>query len=463
MRRPGRLRMVLLPCLVLLALTLPHLEQGDFRRDTGRYAAVGLHMWSGGSLLQPHLNPETPYFNKPPLALWIHGAFLKAFGAHLAVARLPSILAALGVVCASVLTVRRIGSRSEAIVSGFILALTYEFFRRTREISLDFWQLLFLMGTVYLVVTAAKTGRRSVLVAAGVPLGLALLCKPLVALAMVPLLGLWLVWLGRARWIGWLLLGTVPAALAVALPWHLYMYAEFGQSFIRRYFFHEVVDRARGLLQTSPPWYYAGKILSAYWPWLGFVGFEIWRRARHPGPRRKPGRDLLILGGSWCVYTLVLISLFPDKKPNYALPLYPMLSWAAAAGLCRVPWRRWRKWYARGFPWLAPAAIASILLVSLAPIQFQDPPDRDWQAFFAWRDASTNAAVRLAHYELDPNDICYYYIRSGQWLPSHTNALAATPAENLFLLTRPDRGTNSAPYPFVFRSKKFAVFRADSL
>jgi 4-amino-4-deoxy-L-arabinose transferase-like glycosyltransferase len=75
--------LLLLPIAWLLAVTVPHLDQGDFRRDTGRYAAVGLYMWSGGSLLQPHLNPETPYFNKPPLGLWIHGAVLKLFGVSL--------------------------------------------------------------------------------------------------------------------------------------------------------------------------------------------------------------------------------------------------------------------------------------------------------------------------------------------------------------------------------------------
>src|SRR5262249_43357247 len=136
-------KLCLLPVIWLLAVTVPHLEQGDFRRDTGRYAAVGLYMWDGGSLLQPHLNPNTLYFNKPPLAFWIYGVCLKLFGVHLTVARLPSIAAALGVVCLSVLTARQIGSKAEALTSGLVLALSYEFFRRTREISLDFWQLLF--------------------------------------------------------------------------------------------------------------------------------------------------------------------------------------------------------------------------------------------------------------------------------------------------------------------------------
>src|SRR5262245_57171343 len=115
------LKLVWLPCFLLLCVTLPHLGQGDFRRDTGRYAAVGVYMWSWGDLLAPHFGPNQPYFNKPPLPLWIHGLSLKILGVSLAAARLPSIAAAVGIVALTVLSVRRIGARSEAIASGIIL------------------------------------------------------------------------------------------------------------------------------------------------------------------------------------------------------------------------------------------------------------------------------------------------------------------------------------------------------
>src|SRR4051812_17905305 len=215
-----RWKIVLLPGLLLLMVTIPHLNQGDFRRDTGRYAAVGLSMWRDSSPLRPQLNPETPYFEKPPLALCIHGFFLRVFGVHLTVARAPSILAAFGIIIFNGLIVRMLATRAEAMASGLVLALTYEFFRRTREISLDLWQLFFLMMAAFLVVRAAKSDKRQLLALAGVPIGLALLCKPLVGLALLPILGFWLVLLGRRSWCAWLVFWTLPVALAVALPWH---------------------------------------------------------------------------------------------------------------------------------------------------------------------------------------------------------------------------------------------------
>ena len=423
MKRGKLSRVLLLPCLLLVLMTAPHLEQGDFRRDTGRYAAVGLYMWDSGNLFKPYLNPETPYFNKPPLAFWIHGAFLKAFGRHLAVARIPSILAALGVVILSVLTVRRLGSRSEALVSGIVLAMTYEFFRRTREISLDFWQLFFVMAAVYLVITGAKTGRKELVVMGGVPIGLALLCKPLVALAVTPVLAVWLVMLGRARWVWLVFAGTVPLAVLVALPWHVYMWREFGDAFTNRYLGHEVMDRARGKISSNPPFYYFKILGATYWPWLAALGYVIWHRWRGNRPRRRVSRDLVLLGGVWAIYGLLLISLFPDKKPNYALLVYPMLSWVVAAGLCRLPWAKLGAWYRGGFRWLAPAAAVLLVILSVAPIRFQAPPNKDWQKLFGWMDQQSIKPGQVIALGMDENDKCYFYIRRGWW-PAPDAAMA---------------------------------------
>lgn len=452
-RIPNRLKTLLLPCLLLLAVTLPHLDQGDFRRDTGRYAAVGLYMWTDGPLLTPYLDPQTPYFNKPPLALWIHGAFLKVFGVHVAVARVPSVLAALGVLCLSVLTARRIGSRAEALVSGCVLALTYEFFRRTREISLDFWQLLFLMLAAYLVVTGAKSARRGPVVTAGIPLGLALLCKPLVALGVIPVLALWLALLGRARWIVLLLVAALPLALLVAAPWHVYMWSVFGDAFVSQYLFHEVVERTRGHLQTGPVYYYAAVIATNYWPWLAGVVFEAWRRWRG-GTVRRRSRDLVVLGGVWCGLVLGLLSLFPDKKINYGLPLYPMLSWVAAAGLCRLPWPTLGRWYRRGFAGLAPTAVAALVLLSVAPVRFQAPADKDWQALFKWMDRESVGANQLCQRDLEPNEICYFYLKRGWW-PARFEPAAQ--GERL-VLTR--RVVGQDERGLAFRAGTLAVVRA---
>jgi 4-amino-4-deoxy-L-arabinose transferase-like glycosyltransferase len=461
------LKLVLLPCLVLLAVTLPHLEQGDFRRDTGRYAAVGLYMWSGGSPLAPHLHPEVPYFNKPPLAVAIHGLFLKACGPHLPAARVPSILAALGVVVLTVLSARQLGTRAEAIVSGLVLALTYDFFRRTREISLDQWQLFFVMLAVYAVAVALRRQTRMGWVLAGIPLGLALLCKPMNALAMIPLFGLWAVLARQTRVLPLLFFATLPIALVVAVPWHAYMYFTFGDAFVQKYFGREVVERARG--RASDPFYfYALRMAIYYWPWLPALIYGLnrfakdWSRRREKANRsshastkpphigsdsgngRPPHRRLIVFGAVWVLYVGTCLSFFPDKKVNYALPLLPMMAWMTAAGLCRLPWPRLRAWYASGFRGLAPAAVGVLIVCSVLPIQFQKPPSPEWRQLLGWLGEHRIEPSRVYFGTLECNDACYFYLKTGVWMQSAARIEGSADATAI-ILTRADTNTAALP------------------
>ncbi len=460
----NRFKLVGLPCLVLLCCTLPHLEQGDFRRDTGRYAAVGLFMWTGGQLGVPYLNPETPYFNKPPLATAIHGLFLKTFGVRVAVARVPSILAALGVVILSVLTVRLLASRAEATVSGLVLASTYEFFRRTREISLDFWQLFFVMMAVYLVAKSLKQRRSAGLLLAGVPIGLALLCKPLVALGVLPVLALWAVLVGQRRAAVWLLTGTVAVAVVVAAPWHLYMWSLFGPAFTARYFGHEVLSRVQGKLTTMPFWYFPATLFRNYWPWMLAVAWAVrerwWRSGRL---LRPPLRDVALLGCVWVGCVLLMLSFFPDKKVNYGLPLYPMLSWVASAGLCRLPWRGLRTWYARGFAGLAPVTAALLVLLSLLPIRFQAPPSEDWQALFRWLREERIPLDSLNHHNLDADSICYYYLKAGVFPKPFVPGPGPGPDAGRLVLTTHDPNSDPRAVPALFVAGELAVVSSTNM
>ena len=453
-----RIKLIGLPCLLLLCCTLPHLDQGDFNRDTGRYAAVGLYMWTDGQVGVPYLNPDTPYFNKPPLATVIHGLFLKIFHVSVAVARIPSILTALGVVILSVLTLERIASRVEAVVSGLVLATTYEFFRRTREISLDFWQLFFVILAVFLAVRSLKRETVLGLLLAGVPIGFALLCKPLVALGLLPILALWALLHKQPRAAMLLLTATPAVAGLVAAPWHFYMWHRFGSAFTEQYFGHQVLDRAEGKMSTNPFRFYFVILAQGYWPWLLAVMWAAWYRwGRGAAAPRPKSRDAVILGGIWVGCVLLMLSVFPDKKVNYALPLYPMLSWMVAAGLCRLPWRWLRTWRRRGFAGLAPPAAAMLVLLSVLPIQFQPPPNKDWQALLRWLREQRIAPASVCYRELEPNAICYYYLRTGAFprrLPGGTNQ---TTDARLLILTHRTAGITNAVESVLFSSGNLAV------
>jgi 4-amino-4-deoxy-L-arabinose transferase-like glycosyltransferase len=412
------LKIFALPIFLLIVLTVPHLEQGDFRRDTVRYAAIGEYMYHGGSWLAPHLNPERVFFNKPPMVLWIHGLFLRVFGTHLAVARVPSILAAIGVLVFSMLAVSHLGTRHEALLSGLVLASTYEFFRRTREISLDLWQLFFMMAAVWLMARAIRGGGRRDVILCGLPLGLALLCKPLVGLMCLPIFALWLVLAGRPRLTVWLGVAALPLALLVATPWHLYMYETFGQRFVGQYFVNEIIDRAQRSDQPSSIYYYLAENVWTYWPWM--IGLAL---AVYFAMKNRPSRSHFVsLAAVWVLVWFVALSLFPDRKPNYALPLYPMLAWMAGWGIGQWPRFEVSAWCERHFRWLVSGFALALLAVSLAPLEFQRPPERNWLALVHWLKANRVEAADLTYANIDLNDVCYVYLKTGGWMKTISTA-----------------------------------------
>ncbi len=406
---------------LLLALTLPHIAQGDFRTDTAWYAAIGVQSWRAESWLDfwsPEAEPGFPYFNKPPLALWIHGFLLHALGIQLWVARIGSVLAAVVALLCSVQIARLTYSRLGAAVSGCVLATTYEFFRRTKEISLDLWHTAFLFAALWCMVSVAVRAispdsaaavRRNWLwcvwwCAGGACVGLALMCKPLQGLLVFPIVGLWgVVALPRAsrRVFAAGLVLAVLAALAVALPWHVSMAAIHGGAFADRYFGGEIGERLKAAMDggamaqfdVEPQhWtFYLRQIVSTYWPWLvaviGAVRLMVVERRREKREVFSKARAVMGLALIWIVIWLVALTIFPDRRDRYALVLWPALALVAAA-VVETEWfvndrgGRTREGVARAVrivPWFA--AVAGVVF-AIAPVRVQRGVDPQWPVLF---------------------------------------------------------------------------------
>ena len=105
--------------------------------DEPRYAEVAKEMVRTGNYLIPHLGAEV-YSKKPPLLFWIIAAFSKPFGEVTATsARLPSALAALGVILLTYLLGQKLYNTSTGIMAGYILLTAIEYFRLARRVDID--------------------------------------------------------------------------------------------------------------------------------------------------------------------------------------------------------------------------------------------------------------------------------------------------------------------------------------
>ena len=420
-----RLRMWLLPVVVLLCVSLPHLDQGDWMRGDGSwYGAIGVQAWRSGSLWTLFAEPGVEYFNKPPLILWVHGLMLHVFGVGPVQARLPTVLAASVCVVATV-GLCRVGARHGWALSrhastgvGVVLALSIEFFRRTREISMDMWQAAFMLLCVWMVMQGVGSRRGWLIMLAGVPVGLALLTKPFMALLALILLGVWMVWIGRWRMVGWLV-GAVVVAGLVAAPWHVGMVLEHGDEFVRQYFGAEILDRAEGKRSDAKHvrwWYYFEKIALNNWPWVVFVllGLVSWGR----GERLTRAGVLERWAVVWAVGWLIALTLFPDRRDRYGLPIWPAMAVLAGAWLGRWPWG-WLRRVQRQFLsrwWVAFAGIA--LVFALLPIRVQEPVHPQWPATLAWLDEEQPAALWTVTRQT--HRMARLYLERGQWPePTH--------------------------------------------
>lgn len=447
--------------MLLIALWLPGFNQGGYRVDTGLYAALGLHAWREGPMW-PLFAGDAPYFNKPPMVLWIHGVFLWTLGTDLWVARLPSLLAAAACVMATRRAVGYITGPRGGLLAACILALTLEFFRYTRAISLDLWMTLFLMLACCGVARGLRTrgGGIGFILRAGVPVGLALLTKPIAPLLALPIFALWIASRKEdvLRRLG-ALAGSAIIALLVAALWYVPMYLRFGDAFVHQHFTRQAVERATGESFGADPWWYYLRLMSeTYWPWMIGVAATAFLLVR--GRFGARDRRAALMGLSWAGVWLIALSAFAGKSGRYAVPMYPMLAWAAALALAAAT-PRWLGLVRRAMiRWLAPAMLAVSMALTAFGVRVHSPPTPHWQALYEFVRAHADQAIWSAP-DIAPT-CANIYLHTGRW-PRSIASDGATPGPGDILILRDE--SEFAPDPswreFWRSGPVFALERGD--
>jgi 4-amino-4-deoxy-L-arabinose transferase-like glycosyltransferase len=122
----------LLACAVLLPL-LGHKPLTNW--DEGIYAEISREMLSTGVFV-PHWNYQ-PWFEKPPLMLWITAAFFKLFGVHEFWARAGSAFSGVAIIALLHAWLARRDDTLAAWLSTFILVTTFGFLHVARVGEMD--------------------------------------------------------------------------------------------------------------------------------------------------------------------------------------------------------------------------------------------------------------------------------------------------------------------------------------
>jgi 4-amino-4-deoxy-L-arabinose transferase-like glycosyltransferase len=290
---------------------------GMISTDEPRYAAVGQAMAHSGDLVTPYLW-GSPWFEKPPLLYWMSAAFFALGERPEVAARLPvSLLSLAFLVVAARLAAREFGVEA-AFISVSLLAtcagwVAYSNFCLTDLPMAVFFSLAVLLALPLLRDVADTRGVALRFLSIGACLGLAVLAKGLVPLA----LSLPMAWFLRRRWRLWV--WAALACLLVAGPWYMAIYLRQGMPFVRELFFKHHFERMySSSLQHVQPWYYYVPVmLGALFPWTPLLLLFTRRRA---GWDRR--RSLLLTS---VFFGFLFFSVFVNKLPGYLLPLLPPL------------------------------------------------------------------------------------------------------------------------------------------
>jgi 4-amino-4-deoxy-L-arabinose transferase len=312
--------------------------------DEPRYAAIGRAMATTGDWITPRLW-GAPWFEKPALLYWITAIGVKAgLGLELA-PRLPVAFASVAFLIYFFWALRREFGADAACYAATILATSAGWLAYSHIAITDLPMSAAFAAAMLALFTEQRVSASRPL-AAGVLLGLAVLAKGLVPLALF-LPALWFL-RRRLRDLAIVFL----AATLVAAPWYILVTLRNGSPFLEEFFWKHHFGRflTSALQHDRPLWFYVPILLAALFPWTPLLALLF--NARLFQDRRA--QFLLV----WFAWGFLFFSISRNKLPGYLLPLLPPV--AALVGIA-VAEARARSPKLMGF------LAASALLLGLVP------------------------------------------------------------------------------------------------
>lgn len=312
------------------ALLLPVLGRGTLSRiDEAQIAEVSREMVTGHDWVTPRIG-TLPFAAYPPLQYWVLAATGSVIGFNEFAMRLPTALAALGLIWVVARLTRRAAGDDAALGAAMILATLPAFFIQSIVCRADV--ITMLLATTALDAFLAwaeapeKGGRKDRdLAIMYLSTALGLLTKGPLTVAILGLGGLawfilhreWKLLIAMKFWIG------IPAVLLVVAPWYAAVYRINGWAFLHENLFLENLNAfGEGYQQKRPAIFYL-KQAPSFLPWLLALPLA-WPVRRAPGV-------------VWSLLWLLLVCLFfqvsSAKRINYLTYAAPPLAMAAGTVL----------------------------------------------------------------------------------------------------------------------------------
>jgi 4-amino-4-deoxy-L-arabinose transferase-like glycosyltransferase len=274
--------------------------------DEAIYASVARNIFYSGDLFNLEFNCE-PYFNKPPLYIYLTTLGYHVFGINEFSARIVSALFGIATVMATFLFTKKVIGTKEAILSALLLLSNFHFISIVRhgrmESMVTFliliaviafynmkknpkWVYLFAMATAMAALTKGLMGLFPLVIA-----GIFMLCKPSRLKLLLNLHTLW----------------AVTLFMLITVPWFLIQYLNYGKEYTDHFFGFQTLQRITDALEGHKGswWYYFERISVFYFsPWsvliIPALLLFIWKTIRLK-------KDILAL---FTLYSLSILLIF---------------------------------------------------------------------------------------------------------------------------------------------------------
>ncbi|QMU28593.1 ArnT family glycosyltransferase [Adhaeribacter radiodurans] len=313
---------VLLLFVILYATFFQNLQAIEPSLMEARNFTTVREMTQNGNWLIPTLNGEAR-LAKPPLPTWLTAISVLISGDlyDLVTLRFPAaLIASLAVYFLFLLCRQLTSDRLTPFLAALVLATSFSFFNIGRQGTWDIYCHSFMIGAIWLLVKGLQTNGKAYgyFVGAGILLGCSFLSKGPVSFFALLLPFLLSYWYGYGRagfkkhWFGILL--ALFICLVLSLAWPLYIYL------------HEPAKLATNISNESTAW--VNRHVKPFWFYLSFPWQAgVWAvfavaALIIPYARRRiaPFGNYRFLS-SWVFICLFLLSLIPEKKERYLLPL----------------------------------------------------------------------------------------------------------------------------------------------
>jgi Dolichyl-phosphate-mannose-protein mannosyltransferase len=250
--------------------------------DEGLHASIAQEMVERGDWLAPHFLGE-PFFDKPIFYFWCQALSLRLFGMNEAAVRLPGLMFGL----LGSITTGLVGWRMFGRTTGWAAGIFYGTMILPVAMAQAASHDVALIPCINLAIlflweserTRSISGAAGSVVVIGFLLGLTVLIKGLIGLALVGMaFGTYL--LVARRWsMGVCLRGLSALAVAaiVALPWFIAVEIEH-PGFLRYFFIQRHIlgfATPTQLHGEAPWWYYLPVLIGGGLPWIGYLPVTI--------------------------------------------------------------------------------------------------------------------------------------------------------------------------------------------